>query len=243
MTYTMITVDDTVFGADPERKLPLLNGYDWMAQIDGRGLAMQDAVGQFMDVVRDTFSELPKLEKDAQNVPVLSNFDDRLETALNGMDYDSAWYIPEFKYDVLKALGKEIAGFSPSDTSDVAFLASVYGTLVRYFRCDDKKGIAGLHEVRLIAEIPATSYEWTLSAMSVTALNMAALAKIGAIELTEDRKNAILSDMERTADKIQTSRPCRLEFAEAFRNSAMKTFRQAPTAKMAKAATASTLKM
>ncbi len=243
MTYSMITVDDIVFGADPKRELPTVNGYDWMGQIDYKYHAMQAALSQFMSVIRDTFRELPKVYAGSYSVPVLSSFVDRLERVLEALPFGNTSSIPEFKEEVLKLLGREILGIKDTQGSDVAFLASVYGTLVRYFRPGDKVGIAGLRDVRLIAEIPNTSYEWTLSAMSVTALNMAALAKIGAIELTEERKAAILSDMERTVEEIETSRPCRLEFAEAFRNSALKTFSQAPTVEMAKATPASALKM
>lgn len=243
MTYSMVTVDDIVFGADPKRELPTVNGYDWMGQIDYKYHAMQTALSQFMDVIQDIFRELPKVEAGSYTVPVLSSFDDRLEQTLETLPYGSTSSIPEFKEEVLKLLGREIPGFKDAPASDIAFLASVHGTLVRYFRPGDKVGIAGLKDVRLIAETPNTSYEWTLSAMSVTALNIAALAKIGAIELTEERKSAILSDMERTVNEIQTSKRCRLEFAEAFRNSALKTFSQAPTVEMAKATPASALKM
>jgi hypothetical protein len=243
MTNTIITVDDIVFGSDPARKLPTVDGYDWMGQIDYKFLAMRSAVRQFMDVVDHTFRSLPMVEGGVQSVPVLSAFDDRLESALADLPFGNVPFIPDFKQEVVEQLAKEIPCFQEAPTSDVAFLASVYGTLVRYFRPRAGKGIDALKDVNLIAELPKTSFEWTLSAMSVTAVNMAALAHVGALEMTEARKSAILSDMERTADDILASKQSRVEFVEAFRNSAVKTFREAPTVEIAASATPASLRM
>lgn len=227
--YTIETIDDRLFGHDKSHPLESIGGYTWIGQIDSTDAGKGRAPGQFKDAVWDIFRGIPKQIGGSSLVPVLTSFEERLRDELEASPGCLTVGLEDFRDDVIADLENEILGFKSEGDSDAAFLVNVYGNLVRYFRYDDKKGIDGLRMAGLIADIPSTPYEWTLSAMSVSTIQMAALAEIGEIRLTEERKSSILADISRTADKVLSGGNAREEFVRRFAETATVALSGAPT--------------
>jgi hypothetical protein len=228
MNYELLTIDDRFFGADQEFKLEALNGYTWLSQIDPDDRALVLAVEQCMGAIRDTFRSVPPFEKGNLTSLVVADYDGRLDAELTALPYASQRCIPEFNRELRAALQREIPGVVSSEDSDMGFLISTMGMIYRDFRDPAPEVLDAAKEANLMAMVPVGAYERSLAAMSVTAINMTALAKHGVIELTDERKDAILWEMARCADGMNAGQ-ARPEFVQAFKRSAIKLFSQAPT--------------
>lgn len=230
--YELITIDDRFFDADTSWELPTVNGYSWLGQIDANGRSFIIAVDQCMDAIRDCFRSVPAFENGVLNSVILTDYEDRLKAELTALPYGTESLVHVFNMDLRNSLEGEIPGLVPAEDSDLLFLINTLGMIYRDFRSPSQEVLVATKEANLIAEIPTTTWERALAAMSVTAINMTALAKHGELQLTEARKASILAEMTRSADAMEP-RHCRPEFVEAFRNSAIKLFSQAPTCEAA----------